>query len=143
MELCGRAGRKPLAPPNGGTTLRTIRPSFANSARFLVLCLIVTAGLPASAGTITSDLKDALVSAGPDDFVPVVVMMEEYPARAELMREVRGLNRESRRDHVVSRLRALSRRTQQPVRAVLTDLQDETRRVRVSPVPVEPWARDP
>ena len=108
-----------------------IRPDFANSARFLVLCMIVTAGLPASAGTITPDLKDALVSAGPDDLVPIVVMMDEYPARAELMREVRGLNRESRRNHVVSRLRDLSRRTQQPVRAVLTDLQDETRRVRV------------
>jgi subtilisin family serine protease len=111
--------------------LRTIRPNFANTARALTLCLIVTAGLPASAGTITPDLRDALVSAGPDDRVPVVVMMEEYPARAELMREVRGLNRESRRHHVVSRLRALSRRTQQPVRAVLADLQDETRRVRV------------
>jgi len=111
--------------------LRTIRVDRYRSARILAACLIVAAGVPAWAGAITPDLKDALVSAGPDDLVPIVVMMEDYPARAELMREVRGLNRESRRNHVVSRLQALARRTQRPVRAVLAEAGDETGRVRV------------
>jgi subtilisin family serine protease len=111
--------------------LRTTRNDLYRPFRALAVCLVVAAGVPAWAGTIAPDLEEALISAGPDDLVPVVVMMKEYPARAELMAGVRGLNRESRRDHVVSRLRALSRRTQRPVHAILAGAENETRNVRV------------
>ena len=111
--------------------MRTIRDGFYHRAIVLAFFLAVAVVVPVWAGTITPGLTDALVSAGPDDLVPIVVMMEDYPDRTQLMREVRGMNRESRRHHVVSRLQALSRRTQQSVRAVLAEAGGETRRVRV------------
>ena len=58
-------------------------------------------------------------------------MMEAFPARDELMAEIRGLNRENRRAHVVSMLKSLAERSQRPVHDALADAEDEVRRVRV------------
>jgi subtilisin family serine protease len=87
--------------------------------------------LPASAGSLSPGLQEALVFAGPDDYLPVVVMMEEFPAQSDLMSEVRALNRENRRGHVVSSLKSLSERSQRAVRALLAEESDEIRDVRV------------
>ena len=69
-------------------------PPFAGSAAILVtLFMIAVAGMPAGAATIAPDLDEALVQAGQDDFVPIVVMMEEFPAREALLRTAGRLNR--------------------------------------------------
>ena len=57
--------------------------------------LLLGGGTTAQAGSLAPELKQALLYAGPDDLVPVVVMMEEYPNRDELLGEVRGLTREN------------------------------------------------
>jgi hypothetical protein len=65
-------------------------------AALIASILVVGVGIPARAGRVGPNLKNALISAGPDELIPIVVMMETYPAREELMAEIRGLNREWR-----------------------------------------------
>jgi subtilisin family serine protease len=101
-----------------------------DSVRFITVLLFLTAG-PSVAGGLAPNLEQALIEAGPDDLVPVVVMMEEFPAQAELLADVRGLNRHDRRSHVVSTLRDLAARSQLPVRKLLALESEEVRRVRV------------
>jgi subtilisin family serine protease len=97
----------------------------------LAVATLVLAATPVWAGSLAPNLEERLLSAGPDDFVPVVVMMEAFPAQDELLAVVRGLNRENRRVHVVSTLQGLAERTQSPVRTVLAAEPDGTRDVRV------------
>ena len=59
-----------------------------------VIVSVLSAGWPAAAGTIAPDLERRLVDAGPDETVPVVVLMDEFPALPELLRDVRGFDRE-------------------------------------------------
>jgi len=96
-----------------------------------VVCLVLAAGLQAQSGSIAPNLKDALVAAGPDDLVPIVVLMEEFPERQKMLADVRGLSAESRRAHVVSTLKGLAARTQRPVHDVLALESDEIKRVRI------------
>ena len=83
------------------------------------------------AATIGPDLEQALLEAGPDDFVPVVVMMEEFPDPVLRLDGVRGLNRLNRRAKVVGEMQALAKRSQSPVRAVLAAHPEGVRNVRV------------
>jgi subtilisin family serine protease len=80
---------------------------------------------------MTTGLRDALVHAGPDDLVPVVVLMEEFPDRGELLEEVRGLNREDRRAHVVATMKSLAERSQRGIHATLATEHGGIRNVRV------------
>ena len=89
------------------------------------------AGTPSATGPISPKLEEALLFAAPDDFVPVVAMMEAFPTREGLMAEVRDLDRESRRAHVVSTLKDLADRSQQSLRAVLAEESDEIREVHM------------
>jgi subtilisin family serine protease len=93
--------------------------------------LLLATGAPAEAGEMAPNLKSALAAAGPDDFVPVVVLMEEFPDRNALMTDVRGLSRDNRRAHVVASLKNLAQRSQVPVHAALAEVADEARDVRV------------
>jgi subtilisin family serine protease len=97
----------------------------------LIATLVSAIVVPASAGSLAPNLEKALISSGPDDLVPVVVLMEEFPEQNRLMDQVRGLNREHRRDHVVTTLKNLSRRTQRPIHELLAEESEEVRRVRV------------
>jgi len=93
--------------------------------------LLAVIAIPAWAGSLAPNLEEVLISSGPDDLLPIVVIMEEFPAQNKLMTEVRGLNREHRRSHVVSTLKDLSRRSQRPVHKLLATESKEIRRVRV------------
>jgi len=108
---------------------------FWNDSRRLVLtltgCLVLAAGLPAHSDTVASNLKDALVSAGPDDLVPIVVLMEEFPEQRKMLADVRGLSAESRRAHVVSALKELAERSQRTVHDTLALESDEIKSVRI------------
>ena len=54
---------------------------------FPVAGLVVA--LPATAGSLAPDLREALRTASEDDRIPVVVMMEGYPDRQRMLDEVR------------------------------------------------------
>ncbi len=97
----------------------------------LLAAFLPAATLPASAGSVAPDLARVLASAGPEDRVPVVVLMEEYPAPGQLLREVRGMNREERRAHVLTRLQSLAARSQRGVRALVDREGGAAGRVRV------------
>jgi len=102
--------------------------------RFATLCLAVVfifTGVPVIAGSLTPDLKEAILSADPGDLLPVVVLMEEFPARDERLAAVRGFNREDRRAHVVSAMQDLAGRSQKQVRTLLAAEPQESRNVRV------------
>jgi len=90
----------------------------------LSVAMLVVSLLPAWAGSISPNLKDALAQSGPDEFVPVVVMMEAFPSRTQLLGEVRELNRRDRRLRVMSTLDSLVKESQRPVRAVIGDEPD-------------------
>ena len=104
--------------------------SFRRGLAALIVCAVVAAGT-AWAGSMTTNLRDALVHAGPDDLVPVVVLMEEFPARDALLEEVRGLNRDDRRAHVITTMKALAERSQRAVHAELATENNGIRNVRV------------
>jgi subtilisin family serine protease len=97
----------------------------------LLAVMLVAGLLPAWAGSIAPNLKDALARSGPDDFVPVVVMMEAFPSRTQLLGEVRELNRRDRRLRVISTLDSLVKESQRPVRIVIGEEPDAVRNVRV------------
>ncbi|MDH3626513.1 MAG: S8 family serine peptidase [Acidobacteriota bacterium] len=98
--------------------------------RWLAAFLILLA-TDASATTIDSNLQQALIHAGPDDFLPVVVMMEEFPDTAGRLDAIRGLSRSDRRTRVVTDMRALATRSQAPVRKLLSASPSGVRDVRV------------
>jgi subtilisin family serine protease len=84
--------------------------------RFVFFAAALTASIPASAGSPSPRLRDALDGGGPEERLPVVVVMDEFPDRERLLREVRGMTRDLRRAHVVSTLKALADRSQRAVR---------------------------
>jgi subtilisin family serine protease len=95
--------------------------------------LILGVFLPARAGAPSPDLREVLSAADPDDRIPVVVLMAEFPERQALLDEVRGLSRARRRAHVVTTLNELARRSQGPVRSLVAreERSDRVRDVRV------------
>jgi subtilisin family serine protease len=104
--------------------------------RSLAVCALAVAamlapGVPARSGEITPNLRDALLQAGPDDRVPVVVLMDEFPRQERLLREVRGLSRAGRRSHVVAMMKNLAERSQRPVRSVLAREKERAGKIRV------------
>jgi len=103
------------------------------STRLVASALMLIAWLPASAGSLAPDLREALASAGANDHIPIVVLMDEFPEGRRLLDEVRGMNREHRRAHVVSALQALAARSQGTLRAHLApeEARDRVRGVRV------------
>ena len=111
--------------------MRTSSTSFSRFFLAPALCLALAAGLSVRGGSVAPNLKDALISAGPDDLVPIVVLMEEFPERKKLLAEVHGLSAEGRRAHVVSSLKGLAERTQRPVFDALAYESDEIRDVRI------------
>jgi len=96
----------------------------------LIVCAVAAVGA-AWSGPMTTSLRDALVHAGPDDLVPVVVLMEEFPARNDLLEEVRGLNREDRRAHVIATMKTLAERSQRAVHAELATEHEGIQNIRV------------
>jgi subtilisin family serine protease len=123
-------GNDVLSPSRRLSSTHSIR-SALNLPRTLVMLLLALVGGQAWAGSIAPNLDDALDQAGPDDLVPVVVLMEEFPARNELLSGIRGLNRKDRRTRVVSTLRDNAERSQRPLRAALAAERDEVREVRM------------
>jgi subtilisin family serine protease len=101
--------------------------------RMILAAIVVAAAGPAIAGLLPPNLRDALVAAGPAEYVPVVVLMEEFPEQRQLMDEVRGMTRERRRAHVVTTLKALTLRSQRPLRSLLASEEERghARNVRV------------
>lgn len=97
----------------------------------LLLLLAVAAAVPARAGSLAPDLEEALLAAGDDDLLPVVVLMEAFPSQDRLLAEVRSMGRESRRAHVRSTLRDLAERSQLPVRLLLEAETAEVQSPRV------------
>ncbi|MCP3981122.1 MAG: S8 family serine peptidase [bacterium] len=99
------------------------------------LVLVLIAGLltasAAGAAEIAPTLAERLHSAGADDYVPIVVLMDEYPRGDSLLAEVRGLNRKDRRKHTVARMKTLAAETQTPVHEILEAAGDDAGRVRV------------
>ena len=103
--------------------------------RFLsvfVLVLGVCSMAPAtSAGTLAPGLDHVLAEAGTDGFVPIVVVMDEFPDHGELLSDVRGLNRDDRRAWVIARMQTLAQRSQAPVRSLMTLNGDRVAAARV------------
>jgi subtilisin family serine protease len=95
--------------------------------RLIHAALAIFACLPATAGSLAPALREALASAGPDDRIPVVVLMDEYREQSRLLDDVRGMSREQRRAHVVSTMKALALRTQSPLRSMLVAEEDRGR----------------
>ena len=93
--------------------------------------LLLALALPASAGRLSPKLEEALLMAGPDDLVPVVVLMEAFPEQGSLLAEVRGMNAEDRRRHVLETMEELAESSQVPVRALLAVSSGEIRDLRV------------
>ena len=101
--------------------------------RLAFTVLVLIASLPARAGSLAPNLREALTSAAPDDHIPVVVLMNEFPEQRQLLDQVRGMSRERRRAHVVSSLKDLALRSQHPLRLLLAgeEERDQVRGVRV------------
>jgi subtilisin family serine protease len=97
----------------------------------LLAAMLVVGALPAWSGSIAPNLKEALAHARPDEFVPVVVMMEAFPSRTHLLGEVREMNRRDRRARVMSTLDSLVKESQRPVRIVIGAEPGGVRNVRV------------
>jgi subtilisin family serine protease len=95
----------------------------------VLLCGLVLA-LPTLAGGLAPKLEEALLSAGPDDRLPVVVMMEAKAVDGALLARVGSMNRKDRREHVVARLRAVATESQTPVRDYLATLPGDPPKVR-------------
>jgi subtilisin family serine protease len=91
----------------------------------------MAATVPGLGGTLSPRLEAALLQAGPDDLVPVVVLMEAFPEQDALLSEVRGLNAEDRRRHVLETMASLAESSQAPVHALLAGRSVETRDLRV------------
>jgi subtilisin family serine protease len=86
--------------------------------------------LPAVSGEIAPRLEEALRSAGPDERLPVVVMMQRTAVDGDLLARVRKMNRSDRRAHVVSELQNVAEESQAPVLELLATESGETPRVR-------------
>jgi subtilisin family serine protease len=100
--------------------------------RSVFAAIVVAAAGPAVAGSLAPNLREALASAGPDDHIPIVVLMDETPDPGRLMDQVRGMNRDRRRLHVVSSLKELALRSQRPLRSALArEERDQVRDARV------------
>lgn len=93
----------------------------------VLAALVLTAGLPARAGSLAPSLREVLASSGPDDHLPVVVLMDEFPERRQLLNEVTGLTRERRRARVVSTLVELADRSQRNVRSLVAHEKEADR----------------
>ena len=105
-----------------GTKAHDDRATERDLRRTRLCALFATLALwamPAWTGSIAPNLKDALAHAEPDEFVPVVVMMEAFPSREQLLGEVRELNRRDRRLRIISTLDSLVKESQRPVRIVI------------------------
>jgi len=87
--------------------------------RSVLVALLLAAVGPAVAGSVAPNLRDALALAGPDDRVPIVVLMAEFPEQGRLLEEVRGMDRERRRAHVIAAMKGLADRSQRGVRSLL------------------------
>ena len=70
--------------------------------------------------SISPALEDALDLAGPGEFVPVVVLMSEFPHQAGFLAEARALRGDARRSFVVNRMQRLADSSQRPVHTALT-----------------------
>jgi subtilisin family serine protease len=81
--------------------------------------IVLAAAAPGYAASLAPHVRDAITSAGPDDFIPVVVLMDEFPDGGQLLAQVRGMSPERRRTHVVAALRELTSRSQRSVRTWL------------------------
>ena len=114
---------------HGGSAPRAAG-SWRAAAGALAAC-VLAAALPVHGGSVAPNLGKVLASAGPDERVPVVILMQEFPAQGQLLDEVRGMSREQRRTHVVSTLQALAERSQLGVRALLHREPGAARVVRV------------
>ena len=99
--------------------------------RFALATLVLTAAVPSRAGSLAPNLRELLASAGPEDRLPVVILMDEFPDRGRLQNEVRGMDRERRRAHVVSTLKAIAERSQRGVRDLVETAPDATTDLRV------------
>jgi len=86
---------------------------------------------PVIAGSLTSDLEEAILFAGPGDLLPIVVLMEEFPVQDELLAEVRDMNRDNRRAHVIATMLELAGRSQERVHVLLAAEPEEFRNIRV------------
>ena len=96
------------------------------------LATVVALTVAGSASATPPSRADVWSTAGPDDLVPVVVLMDEFPSPPELLREVRGLNRAQRRAHVVATMKALAERSQRSIHAALASTHaNEHRNVRI------------
>jgi len=94
-----------------------------------LLASLVLVAPETHAGPVSPRLREALIAAGPDDLVPVVLLMEEFPQRRGLLESVRGMTRQVRRKHVLATMRELVERSQRPVRSVLAE-EEAAGRVR-------------
>ena len=100
----------------------------------IAVALLTLAVLPASAGPAAADaltpaLRERLAGARPDERIPVVVLMAEFPDTIRMLENIRGLNRAARRARVVAAMKDLAERSQRPVRQVLA-LETDSGRVR-------------
>jgi subtilisin family serine protease len=87
-----------------------------------IACVSLLAAAPSFAaddGKIAPRLAEVLAGAAPDERIPVVVMMEEFPAKDALLAEVRGLLRAPRRARVMERLRPMAEESRHRVLATL------------------------
>jgi subtilisin family serine protease len=75
--------------------------------------------LPVRAGGVAPDLSERLRAAAPDDRIPIVVLIAEFPAPEDLLRGTTGLSRAHRRAVVVKRMKELAGESQRPVRDLL------------------------
>lgn len=100
--------------------------------RLVASSLILSAAVTAKAGSLAPNLREALSSAGANDRIPVVVLMDEFPDRRQLMDQVRPMSRGARRAHVVSVLKSLAARSQRDLRVQLVReaASDEVRGIR-------------
>jgi len=97
----------------------------------ILAAVLAIAGASAAAGTLSPGMEEALLQAGPDDLVPAVLMMEEFPDQKALLATVRGLNREDRRAYVISTMRNIAASSQQSVHAMLAGRHGDVLDVRV------------
>ncbi len=101
--------------------------------RLVFTSLVLIACLPTHAGSLAPNLREALLATSPDDHIPVVVLMDEFPEQRQLTEQVRGMNRDRRREHVVSAMKTLAARSQRTLRLRLAheEERDQVRGVRV------------
>ena len=102
----------------------------------LLLTFLLGTLATAAADVITPQLAQKMDSSGPEELIPIYIIMEYQADPAELIQAAKGMERAERRRVVADRLEEIARREQTEVLAVLERAQTQGRAERIRSIPL-------